>query len=153
MESILPRDIIYDILDRLSNQDLFHYGLTSKTSFQSAECIWKRRYEREKDTCEIHDDLTIFWYKKYSLFIISKFLHRQLEYFCLLNSSIHDSERRRMIECILECIFQNKDIFMNRRLWILRNTLIKILDGFMISGDDAEREISHKYYKLLFPKE
>jgi len=129
MEEVLPQDMIDEILDKLSNQDLFNYGLTSKTSFQSAERIWKKRYEKDRtDSYDIYDGMDIYWYKKYSLFVISKFLNNQFKRFNM-SDNIYPSDRK-FIECILECITLNKQTFMDIKLEILRKTIIKTLEEF-----------------------
>ena len=44
MDSIFPLEIILNILENLSNYDLFVYGSTSKSSLEQCEEIWKKRY-------------------------------------------------------------------------------------------------------------
>jgi len=45
MEHILPRDMINEVFKFLTNHELAMYGQTSKTSLQSTEIEWKRRYD------------------------------------------------------------------------------------------------------------
>ena len=44
MESIFCLEIVFNILDYLSNYDLYIYGSTSKRSLEHCEVIWKQRY-------------------------------------------------------------------------------------------------------------
>ena len=46
MEEVLPLDVVvYEILGRLSDKDLFQYKMTSKRSMEICELIWKKRCE------------------------------------------------------------------------------------------------------------
>jgi len=48
LERNLPKDMIQEILGRLSNHDLFQYGCASKCCLQSTNDTWKMRYQTTK---------------------------------------------------------------------------------------------------------
>lgn len=158
MEHILPRDMMNVILDYLSNDELFTYGLTSKTSLESAEHVWKKRYEQvvkeEKDYLKgkekkIDESSPLHWYKKYTYKMECIFRNR-LEKDINLNV-LENMKQKEVIERIFELILENYNFA--KKYDSLMLTIKLKLHEFIWSDHEEENEIAHKYYPLLFPKD
>jgi len=153
MEAILPRDMVNEILNRLPDHDLFSYGLTSKRSLESAEHIWKKRYEGLDDVEASELPTSAYWYCDYlhkSKDIFLNKIREGLGEFKNLHSS---SEKKFFLDKLYTYIKNHFPILSRKSLNSFNRAVKDKLHDFVGSRFQNENEIGHKYYPLLYPKE
>ena len=153
MEQVLPRDMVTEILGHLSDQDLFSYGLSSKTCLDSTEHIWKKRYESLEGVEPSEQPLTTHWYCDYlhkSKDIFINKIREGLRDFKNLNSS---NEKKIFLDKLYTYITNHFPILSRKSLNTFNRAVKDKLNDFVGSRFQNENEIGHKYYPILYPKE
>lgn len=153
MEEVLPRDMVNEILIGLSDKDLFMYGLTSKRCLESAEYIWKKRYESLEDVELSELPLSGYWYHNYIHKSKNNFVNKLKQDIRVFYSLDRSLEKKLLLEKIYDYILDNKEILSRKSLKKLSNTFKDKLQTFIGSLCEYEKEIAEKYYPILFPEE
>jgi hypothetical protein len=149
----LPRDMMNEILSRLSDHELFRYGMTSKKSLENTEHIWKKRYENLNDCDDQEHQSSLNWYSKYfykssEIFITN--VKKDMNIFFTLSSSLN---KKLLMEKIYDYLVKNIPMLSRKRFESLNTILKGKLWEFIESSSLLENEIARKYYPLLYPKE
>lgn len=154
METILPNEMIGEVMKYLSNSDLANYGQTSKMGLESSEVEWKTRYnhlEGEK-TEDTEAKPLVYWMKNYSVNIIYQFRSKMKVKFQLINMAHNKEDKRSIISGMFDLILENRLLFFqNNKFKNFRDTVEEKLEQFF-NGPVLEQEIAEKYYPLLFPE-
>lgn len=153
MEEVLPRDIVNEILIRLSDKDLFTYGLSSKRCLESAEYIWKKRYEDLEGIESSEQISSNYWYHHYIHKSKNNFVNKMKQDIMIFYSLDRSLDRKLRLEKIYDYILDNISILSRKSLKDLNNTLKDKLLIFIDSHCRYEKNITTKYYPLLFPEE
>lgn len=152
METILPNDMIGEVMKYLSNSDLANYGQTSKMGLESSEVEWKTRYnhlEGEK-TEDTEANPLVYWMKNYSVNIIHQFRSKMKVKFQLIDMAHNKKDKASIISGMFDLILENRLLFFqNSKFKNFRDAVEEKLKQFF-NGTVLEQEIAEKYYPLLF---
>jgi hypothetical protein len=158
MEKHLPREIVHEILGYLSDPQMIDYALTSKTSLESCEKLWKCKYEKithsrvEEKEIDRENTKIFYWFMKYTFELRCIFAHtirdKIQEYWELLEN---DTTRRNHLENIFGVIVNYLSISKNKRSEGMVRSFLVFLNILIDSQDQVEVEVANKYYPLLFP--
>lgn len=153
MEEVLPRDMVNEILIGLSDKDLFMYGLTSKRCLESAEYIWKKRYEALEDVESSKDVTSSYWRHRYIHKSKDNFVNKMKQHVKVFHSLDSSLEKKLLLEKICDYILDNIRVLSRKSLKTLCDTIKNKLQDFMENVCRYENEIGRKYYPILFPEE
>jgi len=155
------------ILGMLSNHDLFNYGVTSKTSLESTEFIWRTRYQamesriqsiiqKTKLNSKILENMDfeivrgMTWYKTYThtlYYVIFKGMNN------MFNLIHHNVSKVAGIDDFLNMVNDNFDIMKkHKKFEKFLEAVRDKMERFMF-GSCQERSLANKYFPLFFPDE
>ena len=162
MEEVLPLDVVvYEILGRLSDKDLFQYEMTSKRSMEICELIWKERCVLICNTIEEKDNpLDQIWTSRpyyYHLYVIqlrSYFISQISDKLTIFNSKENITDKKLALDQMYDYIFKNHaSIFSMKGMKKIKKVVELKLREFINNQSLVEYQIGLKYYPLLFPEE
>jgi hypothetical protein len=153
MEEVLPRDMVNEILGRLSDKELFSYGLTSKKSLESTEHMWKKRYECLYGTNPLEYRSSLYWYTNYNNESKNIFLKKLKENLDVFPTLVERFRKKSFLEDMYDYIIKNSSILSRKSFKGLNTTIKHKLQEFLHSYSQLEKEIGQKYYPILYPEE
>jgi hypothetical protein len=156
MENFLPRDMIQEILGRLHDKEIFMYGMTSKKCLESAEWIWKKKYERL--TKKQNGDLIVLftgtsWFSLYVKEIKSNYSEKITNFLILFRILETQVEKKDLLEEMYNFILEHLSFLSMKRFKSLRDVFQSKLKEFIKSDSLYEHHLGLKYYPLLFPED
>lgn len=153
METVLPNEMIGEVMKYLSNSELAIYGQSSKTTLQSSELEWKVRYNKLQGEKTENDGVNplVYWMKNYSVNIVYNFRTKMTEMLAEFNTSRTSGEKKSSISKMLDFIIENPTlVFENNQFKKFRKAVDEKLYELMM--DDSGYEIAQKYYPIIFPE-
>ena len=154
IEESLPRDMVNEILGRLTDQELFVYGMASKRCLESTEYIWKQRLENLDDkTVSLTHLPSLSWYLRYINQSKEIFVNKLLEDIKNFETLDNALDKKLFLEKTYSYIFSNISIISRKSMLRLRITMKDKLHDFIESFCKYENELAQKYYPLIFPTE
>jgi hypothetical protein len=148
----LPRDMIDLILDSLSENDIYNYGLTSKSARKSTLRIWKMKCKRKNLSKMYRKN----WFYSYFWTTDNRFSNRIFVLLTWIENSKVDLEKQMLFEEICIHIMEEQPILFRKKFDSLRsifkNKLKEITDRSWIEGNYSFAEKCTFYNQEIFLK-